>query len=155
MSSVMRSMGLRSAMPGSSTVNSSPPWRATVSDSRTQPTMRRAASTSRRSPASWPRVSFTSLKRSRSMYITATLSWERWAFFISSAEPVVEQAAVGQAGEGVVVGLHPHQGFGLLAFGDVGDDAHQPPYAAVARNQVALLKMTSRRMPSVASTEAS
>ena len=47
------------------------------------------------------------------------------------AEPVVKQTAVGQAGEGVVVGLHPHQGFGLLAFGDVGDDPHQPPHAAV------------------------
>ena len=46
-------------------------------------------------------------------------------------QAVVEQAPVGQAGEGIVIGLHPDQGFGLLALGDVGDDTHQPTQAAI------------------------
>ena len=46
-------------------------------------------------------------------------------------QPVVEQAAVGQAGERVVVGLHPDQGFGLFSLGDVGDHADQSAELAV------------------------
>ena len=56
----------RSAPSGSSTANSSPPRRATVSPGRTQRHRRRANSCSRRSPTWWPSVSLTSLKRSRS-----------------------------------------------------------------------------------------
>ncbi|MCY1222497.1 hypothetical protein D9M72_345920 [compost metagenome] len=59
---------------GRITVNSSPASRATVSDARTDAAMRRAASSSNRSPWSWPRVSFTSLKRSRSMNSSASTS---------------------------------------------------------------------------------
>src|SRR5579859_4387897 len=46
--------------PGSSTANSSPPRRATVSAGRTADVSRCATSTSSRSPAAWPSVSFTS-----------------------------------------------------------------------------------------------
>ncbi len=49
------------------TVNSSPPNRATVSSSRTQPVIRAATSYSRASPVSWPNESLTSLKPFRSM----------------------------------------------------------------------------------------
>ncbi len=47
------------------TTNSSPPRRATVAALRTPADKRAAAVTSSRSPASWPRVSFTGLKLSR------------------------------------------------------------------------------------------
>jgi hypothetical protein len=57
---------------GSSAMNSSPPWRATVSLARSAPTSRSPACTSRRSPTAWPCRSLTCLKRSRSMNITAT-----------------------------------------------------------------------------------
>ena len=51
----------------SSTANSSPPRRATVSVLRTWACSRRATSTSMRSPVAWPAVSLTALKWSRSM----------------------------------------------------------------------------------------
>ena len=59
------------SMPSMRMANSSPPRRATVSPSRMAPTMRRPASTSSSSPAEWPTLSFTSLKRSRSRNSTA------------------------------------------------------------------------------------
>src|SRR5207237_507393 len=54
------------ATSSSSSVNSSPPSRATTSPGRTLACSRCAISTSRRSPAACPRVSFTSLKWSQS-----------------------------------------------------------------------------------------
>src|SRR3954467_12189648 len=55
----------------SRTANSSPPRRATASASRVTEAMRAATSRRRRSPASWPGPSLTSLKLSRSMKRTA------------------------------------------------------------------------------------
>ena len=63
-----------SSVPGSRMANSSPPKRAAVSDSRKQACNLSAASFSRQSPAAWPRLSLTSLKRSRSMNCTTALS---------------------------------------------------------------------------------
>ena len=54
-----------------STTNSSPPSRPTVSQSRTEAERRAATARSSSSPASWPKVSFTFLKSSRSMKNTA------------------------------------------------------------------------------------
>ena len=56
-----------SSAPGRISANSSPPSRATVSVSRSSAVMRRATSPMRRSPAWCPKVSFISLKRSRSI----------------------------------------------------------------------------------------
>ncbi len=77
-----------------STANSSPPSRAIESPSRSASWRRRLTSRSSRSPLAWPRVSLTSLKRSRSIMNTAsslpsraaaemactTLSW-KWIRF--------------------------------------------------------------------------
>ena len=63
----------RSATCCMSTTNSSPPKRATMSWARTALRSRAAAVRRSASPASWPRTSFTSLKRSRSMNISATV----------------------------------------------------------------------------------
>ncbi len=54
-------------------MNSSPPWRAMVSSSRTHSESRRDTWRSSSSPTSWPRVSLMFLKLSRSMNSTATL----------------------------------------------------------------------------------
>ena len=62
-----------------STTNSSPPSRARVSPGRRTPGIRSATPRSRRSPASWPRLSLTALKRSRSMKSTATHELSRRA----------------------------------------------------------------------------
>src|SRR6185503_5160775 len=63
----------------SSTVNSSPPMRNIMSASRTARRMRSAATRSSRSPASWPRLSFTRLKRSRSRNSSASGQLARFA----------------------------------------------------------------------------
>ena len=52
--------------------NSSEPSRATVSVDRAAPSSRRPTSTRSRSPAAWPRLSLTTLNRSRSRRISAT-----------------------------------------------------------------------------------
>ena len=62
----------RPARSSHSTVNSSPPKRATVSPGRITPRAAAPTSTSSSSPASWPRLSLTFLKRSRSRNSTAT-----------------------------------------------------------------------------------
>jgi hypothetical protein len=51
--------------------NSSPPKRATMSPGRRLSRSRAAISASTASPAAWPKVSFTALKRSTSATITA------------------------------------------------------------------------------------
>ena len=53
-------------VPGSSTTNSSPPWRARMSPARRRARHALAASVSRRSPAACPKRSLTCLKPSRS-----------------------------------------------------------------------------------------
>ncbi|MNR50224.1 hypothetical protein D3C85_1697120 [compost metagenome] len=60
-------------------MNSSPPIRATVSSSSTQPSRRVAMSLSMRSPAAWPRESLIGLKRSRSRNINTTHDFWRSA----------------------------------------------------------------------------
>ena len=55
---------------GSTTTNSSPPYRATTSLSRAHERMTSPASTSVRLPHRWPCVSFTVLNPSRSMNST-------------------------------------------------------------------------------------
>ena len=61
-----RSPFRRRAGPGSSRKNSSPPVRASRSPCRLSFSSRRAMDTSSSSPTGWPRLSFTSLKSSRS-----------------------------------------------------------------------------------------
>ena len=60
-------------------VNSSPPRRATVSPARTHDFRRSATSTSKASPAWWPRLSLITLKLSRSRNSTATRCFRRSA----------------------------------------------------------------------------
>ena len=62
----------------SSTKNSSPPWRLTVSDSRTPDSKRRATSCSTSSPARWPSSSLICLKPLRSTNSSAVRKpWRR------------------------------------------------------------------------------
>ncbi len=70
-SAVVRTASGLSACASSAT-NSSPPSRHTTSDSRSVALMRRLTASSSSSPAAWPSVSLTCLKRSRSMNSTAT-----------------------------------------------------------------------------------
>ena len=60
------------AMSSHTSTNSSPPKRAGISWRRTAPRRRSVTASRRRSPAWWPRLSLTTLKRSRSMNSTAT-----------------------------------------------------------------------------------
>ena len=69
--------------PGSSRPNSSPPSRATVSDSRSAASRRCPTSISSASPAAWPSESLISLKRSRSITTTASCLPSRRAVRIS------------------------------------------------------------------------
>lgn len=66
-----------SESPWRRSANSSPPTRATMSPSRTQSTMRRPAPTRRLSATGCPKLSFTSLKSSRSNETTASQRWSR------------------------------------------------------------------------------
>ena len=87
---------------GSSTENSSPPWRATTSLPRTFSTSTRPTSWSRRSPSRWPWVSLISLKRSTSSVSSAKrcgIGGRR------RVQPLVELAVVAHAGERVVARL--------------------------------------------------
>jgi hypothetical protein len=70
------------------------------------------------------------LKRSRSRNITATEAPGR-AGVEHALQVLVQQAAVGQAGQGVVGGEHLQAAFGLLAAGDVGHQAGHGGQAAV------------------------
>ena len=71
MRSTTRATPSRSIGPFSRRTNSSPPRRAAVSAGRRQPRRRSATVRSSTSPASWPKVSLTGLKPSRSRYRTA------------------------------------------------------------------------------------
>ena len=85
------------------TANSSPPRRATRSSSRSTPWMRCATISSSRSPTWWPRVSLTSLKRSRSS--SATEKRVQVRTLDGLGQPLQQELAVGQPGQRVVQGL--------------------------------------------------
>ena len=82
---------------GSSTTNSSPPRRATVSDSRrTIAASRSATSRSSRSPIGWPSVSLTYLKRSTSISSTLTDALARGAMRSACCSRSVNSARLGR-----------------------------------------------------------
>jgi hypothetical protein len=87
-----------------STANSSPPRRETMSSPRTADTIRRPASTSSSSPAAWPKLSLTSLKRSRSRNSTANTGDRRCGRAIARCRRS-SRRPVGQAGQRIVHGL--------------------------------------------------
>ena len=93
----------------SSTPNSSLPSRATTSVLRAVATSRRATSARSRSPAAWPRLSLTTLNRSRSSRMSATRERGLRAAIRRVrvellGEPVEQQRPVRQAGQHVVEG---------------------------------------------------
>ena len=81
----------------STTVNSSPPMRATVSEVRTHCAMRRAVSRSTASPVVWPKLSFTVLKWSRSTTSTAKRRPSRWLRAISCPMRSLSSMRLGSA----------------------------------------------------------
>ena len=89
----------------SSSANSSPPRRATVSSGRRHAARRWPTSTRRRSPTSWPSVSFRILKRSRSRKRTARLVPAPLGPREGVREAIHEERAVGQPGQGIAEGL--------------------------------------------------
>ena len=99
--------------------NSSPPKRATVSAARTSACSRRPRPSSSSSPAAWPRLSFTTLKRSRSRKSTATLQSARSAARQRECEAVDEERPVGKVRQVVVQCLVRERLLGSLAVGDV------------------------------------
>ena len=102
--------------PSTRMANSSPPIRATVSPRRTHARSRSPTDASRRSPASWPRLSLTVLKSSRSTKSTDTGSSRRcWQRVV---EPIAEERPVGQERERVVEGLELELHLPLLQLGD-------------------------------------
>ena len=120
--------------------NSSPPSRAIVSASRSVARRRGAASTRSRSPLAWPSVSLISLKRSRSITITATPASSRCGATDHLSDAILEQDTVGQLGERIVqrlvaveLSLLAQRGLGAVAvllgqhlLGDVEQNAVQP-----------------------------
>ena len=117
--------------------NSSPPRRATVSPSRSTERSRSAMLRSSSSPALWPRLSLTNLKWSRSMNTTAigahvALREHRLA------QAVVQQVAVGQPGERVVVGLVLELHLVALALDRVLHRAQQQLAVELALDEVVL-----------------
>ena len=82
-----------------------------------------ATSISSRSPTSWPRVSLSVLKLSRSRNRIAP----QWPLRVRScqrlAQPVLQQAAVGQLGQRVVIGQAVNLGLRLRVLRDIGISA--------------------------------
>ena len=83
-------------------LNSSPPSRAAVSLARSTERSRSANVTSTRSPIGWPSSSLIALKPSRSMISTQVGRVLAAAALEGVPQPVLEQQAVGQAGQRVV-----------------------------------------------------
>ena len=106
-------------MSSSRIANSSPPRRATVSGGRELASRRRPTSRSMASPASWPRLSLTSLKSSRSRNRTARESGSRPAAVEGMLQAIAEQGAVGQLGQRIVEGAVGELALQVLALGDV------------------------------------
>ena len=102
-----RSRSATASTPSSRTANSSPASRATVSVVRIVLTSRSATACSSRSPASWPSVSLTFLKSSRSRNITATSRRSRRASAMRVLDAIAEQVPIGQPGQRIVKRLLP------------------------------------------------
>ena len=83
------------------------------------PFRRRAHRRSSASPALWPRESFTSLKLSRSMNITAWLLAPAPAEGDGLLQLAVDLGAVGEPGEGIVIGHEDQPLLGRAAGGDI------------------------------------
>ena len=123
---------LSSSRSGTSTRNSSPPWRATMSVARVTDFSRVPKSRSSSSPASCPKLSLISLKLSRSMNSTATPKWWRSARASASARCSWNIARLGRPVQLVVVGQVLDLGLGTHLLGDVaGDRRHRHDRAAV------------------------
>ena len=99
-------------------MNSSPPKRATVSPGRTRLPAAAATAHEHSSPAAWPRLSLTTLKRSRSRNSTASGIPSR-GFWPAPAPAGRGKGPVGQAGERVVERLGYELQLERLALGDV------------------------------------
>ena len=84
----------------SSTTNSSPPWRLTVSAPRTADSSRRAASCSTWSPLAWPSVSLICLKLLRSRNSSARREPRRLAFAIAWAKRSSSSTRLGNSVSG-------------------------------------------------------
>ncbi len=108
-----------SSMWGSSTANSSPPRRATRSVSRSRRVSARATAFSVSSPALWPWRSLTLLKLVEVDHHQAGDLAVALRAGDLQLEVVLEQPAVAQAGERVVVGEVAQVLLELLALGDV------------------------------------
>ena len=106
-----------------STMNSSPPKRATVSEGRIRLFSRSATRHSSRSPASWPRLSLTSLNRSRSRNRSATPYLVRSARGQCLLGAIHQQGPVGQPGQRVVQRLVGQGHLGPLALHGVAHGA--------------------------------
>ena len=88
----------------STTMNSSPPIRTTMSSVRVVARMRCATALSSLSPVSWPRESLMCLKRSRSRNSTASMLPVRFASAIAPGRCAARKSRFGRPGELVVVG---------------------------------------------------
>jgi hypothetical protein len=91
--------------PGARTANSSPPRRAARAAGRTARAMRSAASRSSSSPGSWPSVSLSSLKPSRSHSSSAADP----PALACGREPAHQRAPIGESGQVVGQSLAPGQ----------------------------------------------
>ena len=97
---------------------------------------RRAVATSSWSPTAWLKPSLTTLKRSRSRNRTAHwCSGSRSRSPQGLRQPIEEQGAVRQAGEGVVKRVVNQLLLGRLAIGDVRHRARHPSRLAVCRRE--------------------
>ena len=121
-------------MPSSSTANSSPPRRATVSEERVVLTMRCATACSRRSPASWPRESLMFLKLSRSRNMTATEALAALRQRERVLHPVAEQVAVGEQRQRIVEGELAQLLLERLALADVAEVERQALHRRILRS---------------------
>ena len=124
--------------------NSSPPMRATSPPSSMQARRRSAQAVITPSPALWPRVSLTSLKRSRSRQSNAAWSplWRGPRQGV--LEPLQQPGAVGEVGQGVVRRQMPGLGLGEHGLRDVRAGAAEPaqPARGVVHRAPVELEMT-------------
>ena len=88
----------------STTTNSSPPMRTTMSAGRTAARTRLAISCSSLSPTSWPRESLMCLKRSRSRNSTASICPVSWQRAMRLGQVRLQEQAVRQARQVIVIG---------------------------------------------------
>ena len=93
----MRAASAALWIPGSSSVNSSPPRRARVSPSRTASCTRLPMARSRSSPTECPSESLMCLKRSRSRNSTASFFASRWAWTRARVRRSMNSSRLGSA----------------------------------------------------------